>query len=71
MPNVTIDNKEYELDELSDTAKAQLQMMIFTDQEIARLNTLLAIAQTARMAYSKALNESLPVLSESDTIKLS
>lgn len=70
MTNLTIDDKEYALDDLSDTARAQLQMMISTDQEIARLNTQLAIAQTARMAYSKALKESLPVLPEGDTVKL-
>jgi len=36
MPNVTIDNKEYDLDSLSDEAKNQLNMMVAADQEIGR-----------------------------------
>ena len=41
-------------------AKAQLNMLAATDQEIARLNIQLAIAQTARIGYSNALNAALP-----------
>jgi hypothetical protein len=70
MPKLTIDNIEYELDDLTETAKAQLQMMLTTDQEITRLNAQIAIAQTARMAYAKALNEALPALPEGDTLDL-
>lgn len=70
MPKLTIDNIEYELDDLTETAKAQLQMMLTTDQEITRLNAQIAIAQTARMAYAKALNEALPALPEGDTLNL-
>ncbi|NBO46833.1 MAG: hypothetical protein EBU85_07510 [Actinobacteria bacterium] len=68
MPTLKIDNKDYELDNLSPEAKAQLQMLQVTDQEIARLNVQLAIAQTARSAYSQALKASLPAAS--DTIQL-
>lgn len=60
MPAIKIDNIEYDLDAISDDAKAQLQMLQVTDAEIARLNSLLAIAQTARNAYARALNELLP-----------
>lgn len=60
MPTIKIDNIEYDLDAISDEAKAQLQMLQVTDAEIARLNSLLAIAQTARNAYARALNELLP-----------
>lgn len=60
MPTIKIDNIEYDLDPISDEAKAQLQMLQVTDAEIARLNSLLAIAQTARNAYARALNELLP-----------
>ena len=69
MPTITIDNHPYDLDSLSNDAKAQLQMLQVTDQEIARLNLQLAIAQTARAAYSQALKSSLP--SVGDTIKVS
>lgn len=59
MPLVTIDEKEYDLDQLSDEAKAQLQSLQFVDAEIQRLKAQLAVLQTARMAYSKALKDSL------------
>ena len=57
---ITINDKEYILDELSDAAKAQLGSLQLTDQEIIRLQQQLAIAQTARNAYAQALNEELP-----------
>lgn len=60
MPTIKIDNKDYDLDTLSDNSKAQLQMLQVTDQEIGRLNIQLAIAQTARAAYANALNVELP-----------
>ena len=71
MSAITIDNQEYDLDSLSDDAKSQLQMLQFSDQEISRLNAQLAIVQTARMAYSKALMAALPAVPMNDTIKLS
>ncbi|KUJ72456.1 DUF6447 family protein [Thiomicrospira sp. WB1] len=58
--NITIDGKEYNLDKLSDEAKNQLTSLRVTDQEISRLQTQIAIAQTARNAYAKALSELLP-----------
>jgi hypothetical protein len=60
MPTITIDNKQYDTDTLSDSTKAQLTSLQVTDQEIQRLNIQLAIAQTARNAYARALNELLP-----------
>lgn len=60
MSKITIDGKEYELETLSAEAKAQLISLQVTDQEIQRLNIQMAIAQTARNAYAKALSELLP-----------
>ena len=60
MPSIKIDNKDYDLDSLPDPAKAQLTSLRVTDQEIQRLKVQLAIAQTARNAYAKALQETLP-----------
>ena len=71
MPIFKIDNKEYELDSLSNEAKAQLGSIQFVDSEIARLQAQLAAMQTARNTYGKALSSLLPVLGTSDTIKLS
>lgn len=60
MPTINIDNKSYDLDSLSKDAKAQLEMMLATDAEIKRLQQNLAISQTARNAYARALSELLP-----------
>lgn len=59
MPIIKIDEKDYELDNLSDEAKAQLASLQFVDGELQRLNAKAAVLQTARVAYSKALNEAL------------
>ena len=34
MPNITIDNQDYDLDSLSDDAKGQLASLQFTDAEL-------------------------------------
>jgi len=60
MSNITIDEKEYELDLLSNQAKEQLISLQFVDAELQRLTAQAAVLQTARMAYAKALNEALP-----------
>ena len=57
---ITIDDKEYVFDELSDAAKAQLVSLQVTDQEINRLQQQQQIAQTARNAYAQALSAELP-----------
>ena len=69
MPTITIDNKHYDLDTLSDEAKAQLASLQFCDQELQRLQAQAAAYQTARMAYAKALNDALPPLPAGDTLK--
>ena len=71
MPNIKIDNKEYDLDTLSDECKAQLASIQFVEQELARLQAQTAVLQTAKAAYLQGLKASLPVLGGSDTIKLS
>lgn len=60
MPTIKIDGKDFDTEKLSAEAKAQLVSLQVTDAEIQRLNIQLAIAQTARGAYAKALQELLP-----------
>jgi len=69
MPTIKIDEKEYELDTLSEEAKAQLGMLQFVDAELQRVNAQTAVLQTARLAYSKALQEHLSGFG-GDAIKL-
>ena len=66
MPTIKINNIDYDPDKLSDEAKAQLVSLQFCDQELARLQAQAAAYQTARMAYSKALQSALSV---GDTLK--
>lgn len=56
MPTIQIDEKEYDLDQLSEEAKAQLASLQFVDAELQRLNAQAAVLQTAWLAYSNALN---------------
>ncbi len=71
MPFIKIDNKEYDLESLSDECKAQLASIQFVEQELVRLQAKAAALQTAKAAYLQALKNSLPVVGGSDTIKLS
>ena len=55
MAVVTIDGKEFETDEMSEEQTNQLRSINFADQEIIRLEMLLAVTRTARNAYANAL----------------
>lgn len=60
MTTVNIDNKPYEFEKLSEEAQKQLNMLNATDAKIRSLQAELAICQTARNAYARALSENLP-----------
>ena len=60
MATLTIDGREYDTEQLSDAAKAQLTNVQLVDQKIAQLQQELAIMQTARNAYVQALQAALP-----------
>ena len=68
MPKITVDNRDYELESLSDEAKAQVVSIQFVDQEITRLQAQLAAMQTARIAYGNELQRVLAPFA-GDTIK--
>ncbi|MBT6492776.1 MAG: hypothetical protein HOK97_23595 [Deltaproteobacteria bacterium] len=55
----TINDKEYDLDDLSDAVKSQIVNLQVVDGEITRLNQQLAIMQTARNAYAKVLDDEI------------
>jgi hypothetical protein len=56
MTTINIDNKDYEVESLSDDARAQLASLQYVDAELVRLQAQLAAMQTARNAYASALN---------------
>jgi hypothetical protein len=59
MPNITIDGKEYDTDQLSDEARNQLISIQFVDRKLQELNLEKAAYQTARNTYARALSEIL------------
>ena len=56
---ITIDNVEYNLDDLSETARAQLINIQFVDAQLQQLNNELAVCDTARIGYTNALKSEL------------
>lgn len=59
MTKITIDEKDYDVDDLSDEAKAQVVSLNFVDAELNRLQLKIAAMQTARNAYATALKSLL------------
>ena len=73
MANLNINGKTYDLDKLTPEAIAQVQSLQFVDAELQRLQAQAAVLQTARLSYSKALQQALvepPIPFVGDTIKL-
>ena len=60
MDSITIDDKEYDLDSLSDEAKEHVASLNYVDDDLRRLSLRVAALQTARNTYSLALKELLP-----------
>jgi len=59
MATITIDDKEYDVDSLSEESKEQLVSLRYVDSELARLQAQAATLQTARIAYGRALKQTL------------
>ena len=59
MPKITIDDVDYNTEDLSDNGKAQLASLQFLEQQMAKLKNEIAVYQTARAAYAQALKAEL------------
>ena len=59
MTKITIDNKEYELESLSENARGQILSLQFVEAELQKLQAQAAVLQTAKVAYLKVLKEAL------------
>ena len=59
MAKFTFDEKEYDTEELSDNGKAQFASLQFLEVQMKKLKAEIAVYQTARNAYSNALQEEL------------
>jgi hypothetical protein len=56
---ITIEDVEYDMSKLSDNAKSQVQNIQFVDSRLQQLHNELAISDTARIGYSRALKNEL------------
>ena len=63
---ITIDDVEYNLDELSDKAKEQLANIQFVNAQLQQLNNELAVSDTARIGYTNALKGELAKIEVSE-----
>ena len=66
MTTLHVNGLSYDLDALSDEARAQVANLQFVDAEMARLKAQLAVFQTARNAYVQALKPHLTTVTELD-----
>ena len=59
MPNIKIDDVEYNSEDLSDNGKAQLASLQFLAVQMNKLQSEIAVYQTARNSYVSALKAEL------------
>tara|TARA_B100000579_G_C22669678_1_gene775007 strand:+ start:686 stop:871 length:186 start_codon:yes stop_codon:yes gene_type:complete len=59
MASVKIDGKDYDVDDLSEEAKANLISLQFTQSEITKLESQLSVYKTAAAAYSSTLKREI------------
>ena len=59
MPNIKIDDIDYNTEDLSDNGKAQLASLQFLEVQMAKLKSEIAVYQTARNSYVAALKSEL------------
>ena len=59
MPKITIDGIEYNTEDLTDNGKAQLASLQFLEVQMKKLQSEIAVYQTARIAYLQALKNDI------------
>ena len=59
MPKITVDGVEYNTEDLSDNGKAQLASLQFLEVQMKKLQSEIAVYQTARNSYIAALKAEL------------
>ena len=59
MAKVNIDGQDYEFDDLSDKAKAQLLSLQFVQGELKRLEAQIAVFKTAEVGYLRELKDQI------------
>ena len=64
MPKITVDGIEYNTEDLSDNGKAQLASLQFLEVQMNKLQSEIAVFQTAKAAYIAALKVELEKTTE-------
>jgi hypothetical protein len=59
MPKITVDGIEYNTEDLSENGKAQLASLQFLDVQMKKIQSEIAVYQTARNSYVAALKSEL------------
>ena len=59
MPKITIDDIEYNTEDLSDNGKAQLASLQFLEAQMSKIKSEIAVYQTARNTYLTVLKNEL------------
>ena len=54
MPKITVDDIEYNTEDLTDNGKAQLASLQFLETQLSKLQAEIAVYQTAKNAYVSA-----------------
>ncbi len=62
MANLIVNGIPYDMDKLSDAARAQVTNLEFVEAELTRLQAQVAVYQTAKMAYLNALKPHLALV---------
>jgi hypothetical protein len=60
----TIDDVEYNTEDLSDNGKAQLASLQFLEVQMSKLKNELAVYQTAKISYINALKKEIGISEE-------
>ena len=63
MPKITIDEIDYNTEDLTDNGKAQLASLQFLEVQMKKLQNEISVYQTARNAYFAALKSELKISS--------
>ena len=61
MPKITVDEIEYNTEDLTPNGKAQLASLQFLEVQMKKLKAEIAVYQTARTAYINALKNELQI----------
>jgi len=59
MPKITFDGMEYNTEDLSDNAKAQIASLQFLEAQMAKIKSEIAVYETAKSTYIQALKAEL------------